>query len=221
MFDLLPVAPDQAFVCSKKGFNAFVLCALLWFVMGGLLLLVWGNMPVFRWVHTHHHHLTDLFFRFYTITGTAALIIPVLLLLFWFRHRNRYFLLLVICTQVGSLLVNQAMKFGFAHARPVAVYGEEHWFHYIAGETLHRTNSFPSGHTAGAFAFVFLLSLLVRQQVVMKVILLFLAALLVAYSRMYLGQHFFTDIYVGSIEGIVVCIAVLFAFRKAGYCRLA
>lgn len=219
MFDLLPVAPDHAFACSKTGFKTFMYYFLVWVVLGGILLLTYGPLPLFKWVHTHHFHLGDLFFRFYTITGTAAIIMPVLLGLFWYRYRNRYFLLLVICTQVGSLLINQAMKFAFAHARPVALYGEESWFHYINGEVLHRAHSFPSGHTAGAFAFTFLLSLLSRSQATLKAVLLFFAALLVAYSRMYLGQHFFTDIYIGSIEGVAVCVSVLFAFRKAGYCR--
>lgn len=219
MFDLLPVAPDSAFACSKAGFNTFIRYFLVWVVLGGILLLSYGPLPLFKWVHTHHSHLGDLFFRWYTTIGTALVIIPILLLLFWFRYRNRYFLLLVICTQLGSLVVNQVMKFAFAHARPVALYGTEHWFHYIDGEVLHRAHSFPSGHTAGAFAFSFLLSLLSRNQATVKAVLLFLAALLVGYSRMYLGQHFFTDIYVGSIEGVAVCVSVLFAFRKAGYCR--
>jgi membrane-associated phospholipid phosphatase len=219
MFDLLPVAPDSAFACSKKGVYTFICCFLAWVVLGGILLLTYGNLPLFKWVHTHHVHLGDIFFRYYTAIGTAVVIIPVLLALFWYRYRNRYFLLLVISTQIGSLLINQAMKFAFAHARPVALYGDEPWFHYISGEVLHRAHSFPSGHTAGAFAFAFLLSLLSRSQSVLKAILLCVAALLVAYSRMYLGQHFFTDIYVGSIEGVVVCTAVLLAFYKAGYCR--
>ena len=219
MFDLLPVAPDSAFACSKKGVYTFIRLFLAWVLLGGILLLTYGNLPLFKWVHTRHFHLGDLFFRFYTVIGTAIIIIPVLLALFWYRYRNRYFLLLVICTQVGSLLINQIMKFTFAHSRPVILHGNEAWFHYIDGEVLHRARSFPSGHTAGAFAFAFLLALLSRRQATLKSILLFLGALLVGYSRMYLGQHFFIDIYVGSIEGVLVCVTVLYAFYKAGYCR--
>lgn len=220
MPDVSPVTPDAAFTCSKKGLEIFGRYFILWLILGGILWLTQGNLNLFKWVHTHHQPVADLFFRFFTIAGTATVIIPVLLAVYWFRFRNRYFLILALATQIGSLLVNQAMKSGFARPRPVALYGQEPWFHYISGEVLHRAKSFPSGHTAGAFAFVFLLSLLIRKQEGRYVSLLFLAAILVGYSRMYLGQHFYADIYVGSIEGVLVCMLVLFGFYKTGYCKI-
>jgi membrane-associated phospholipid phosphatase len=62
-------------------------------------------------------------------------------------------------------------------------------------------NSFPSGHALSAFALFFCL-LFVSRSHFLK-ILFFILALLAAYSRVYLSQHWLIDIYVGSIIGFL------------------
>ena len=42
----------------------------------------------------------------------------------------------------------------------------------------------------------------------------FLIALLVGYSRVYLSQHFFEDVYVGSIIGVSVTLVVYYLLSK-------
>lgn len=198
---------------AHNGLKIFLAVSALWLLAGGMLLAVYGDTFLFRYIHTRHNPAFDYFFKYYTLAGTAVVIIPVLLLIFWFRYRSRDFFLLLLATQIGSLLVNQAMKFWFAHPRPAAVSGGEPWFHRIAGEELHYANSFPSGHTAGAFAFfLFLAFLLPKRRAAWSILFIFLA-LLVAYSRIYLGQHFFSDVYAGSIEGMLICLCMLY-FRR-------
>ena len=60
-------------------------------------------------------------------------------------------------------------------------------------------NSFPSGHTACAFAIYFCLSMMVKNNW-LKFFFFFLA-LLTAFTRVYLSQHFFMDVYGGSLVG--------------------
>lgn len=60
-----------------------------------------------------------------------------------------------------------------------------------------RDFSFPSGHTAAAFSCAFTLSNLVTQITVP----IFAVALLIAYSRIYLGTHYPSDVIAGSIIG--------------------
>ena len=59
-------------------------------------------------------------------------------------------------------------------------------------------NSFPSGHTTAAFAFFCALSILARKHPLLQS-LFFLLAAGVAYSRMYLSQHFLADVLAGSL----------------------
>ena len=67
--------------------------------------------------------------------------------------------------------------------------------------TLNRKFSFPSGHTAAGFTYFFFLGLCMTNNWV-KVICLLLAAS-VAFSRVYLAQHFVADVTAGSLLGVL------------------
>ncbi|MFH1888979.1 MAG: phosphatase PAP2 family protein [Candidatus Omnitrophota bacterium] len=60
-------------------------------------------------------------------------------------------------------------------------------------------DSFPSGHTAGAFALLFPFILYSRR--LRSRALLFVLGALMAYSRVYLGAHFLSDVVVGAALG--------------------
>ncbi len=62
--------------------------------------------------------------------------------------------------------------------------------------------SFPSGHTAAAFAVAAVVSLSFRQ--LRLQIMVFAVAVLIGLSRMYLGLHFFSDIFGGAVLGASV-----------------
>lgn len=64
--------------------------------------------------------------------------------------------------------------------------------------------SFPSGHTSNAFAFATTLSYYHRKVAPF----LFAWALLVAFSRVFLGFHYFTDLLGGAVVGITVSLVI-------------
>jgi membrane-associated phospholipid phosphatase len=68
-------------------------------------------------------------------------------------------------------------------------------------------NSFPSGHTSTAFTTALLLSFIVRKR--FAVFFFPVIAFLVGYSRVYLAQHFVTDVLAGSVIGIISSYAAL------------
>ena len=59
--------------------------------------------------------------------------------------------------------------------------------------------SFPSGHTTTAFACAFILCHIYKGKLVQ--VGLFIIAVLVAYSRVYLGHHFVEDVLAGAVLG--------------------
>lgn len=92
--------------------------------------------------------------------------------------------------------------------RPSAALGLEK-VHQVLGVELHSAMSFPSGHTTAAFTIYFSLAILLQSKSLGFICLLM--AIVVAYSRIYLSQHFPVDILIGSFIGVVITL-VTFSF---------
>ena len=93
--------------------------------------------------------------------------------------------------------------------RPKLFFKGIYELYFVPGESVHQINSFPSGHTATAFGLFFMAALIASNNSLK--LLYFVAALLVALSRIYLSQHFLVDIYFGSLIG-VVCTGLMYYF---------
>jgi len=116
-------------------------------------------------------------------------------------YRFGYSLLLLLSLLVSGVLAQVLKKLVFSESlRPKGWFGSEALVKTIDGEILHSFNSFPSGHTTTVFAMMFALTLIVQKKQLGY--LLLLAAALVGYSRIYLGQHFFEDVFYGSLVGV-------------------
>lgn len=144
------------------------------------------------------------FFEYLTYIGDGFFVLGVVALLLFFNTRKALTLLLCYGLSAGF---TQGIKYGFFPDadRPSLVFEINHLPLKLAeGVDVNIHRSFPSGHTTAAFSLFFCLSLFSGSKSVK--ILCFLGALLVAFSRVYLSQHFFEDITAGSF------IAVFFSF---------
>jgi membrane-associated phospholipid phosphatase len=92
--------------------------------------------------------------------------------------------------------------------RPSSAITNGSFIHYVTGVEVHSINSFPSGHTTTAFTFVLLIALTIRHKSFM--LLAIIVALLVGYSRIYLGQHFPLDVGAGIFVAIASVAPSLF-----------
>lgn len=97
--------------------------------------------------------------------------------------------------------IAQLIKHAVFAPRPKAYLPSGFYHEFIPNITLSGINSFPSGHTTTAFvlATIFACQLSCR----IKCTLLFMAAVVVMYSRIYLGQHFVEDVFGGMVIGIL------------------
>lgn len=192
-------------------------------------LLLWLCLFVLDCIHpkiqTHlilngyHTPFLDSFFKCVTWLGEEFPVYVGVAFLLWnfnsvWNRRNGLFILL---SQGLTFIVTQIMKFAFAHPRP-ATYFEQMGVELpetVPGESLRRAfNSFPSGHTSAAFAlFVSLALIMPRKWAPLWVCM----AWAVAYSRIYLSQHFLEDILLGSIIGVMSTCAVYLLMKNYTY----
>lgn len=183
-------------------------------------LLVWVCLLVFDCIYpkiqTHlmlngyHAPFLDAFFRYVTWMGEEFPVYVGVAFLIWnvnsvWNRRNGLFILL---SQGLTCILTQVLKFAFAHPRPATYFSQMGAAlpETVEGVTLRRAmNSFPSGHTSAAFALFVCMALVTPRK---WAPLWITAAWAVAYSRIYLSQHFLEDILLGSVIGVVSSCAV-------------
>ena len=71
---------------------------------------------------------------------------------------------------------------------------------------MESSGSFPSGHTMTAYALMSMTAFYCKRGWIK--FLLFLMATMVAFSRLYTLQHFFVDVYAGSIIGVFLSLVI-------------
>jgi membrane-associated phospholipid phosphatase len=159
------------------------------------------------WLNAHHTGAMDFFFTYWTHLGDG-LVFAFLGILFLLT--SYYRTIVLIAAVISQTIVIQGLKrFVFGDVvRPKRYFENFESFYQVPGVEIHSANSFPSGHTATAFTVAVLLSLMTGSKRVSAVLMIM--AILVGISRVYLLQHFFIDIYFGSMIGFLIGSVVYF-----------
>lgn len=150
--------------------------------------------------YCHRSSLLNLFFLYSTKLAELWVTIAILLALFYFRNSYAIFYLLLIVAV--TLIVFFLKHHVFGYVRPALYMQGRLELKGVGGMPLLQNYSFPSGHTTFIFASMYYLSELIKNK--WAHILLFALAVACALSRVYLFQHFYIDIYVGAILGILI-----------------
>lgn len=188
----------------------FLSCFGAFILVGGILLLSLEQGAGIFYFNNHRSYWGDLFFKYFTKVGEelAFILIFIALLFYRFRHALYIPILGIVVTIVSAL-----SKSYFHHDRPSLYFRKLQLFDQInpvEGVFLNGgTTSFPSGHTMAAFALYSFLAFCLIQKRGMA-LLLFLIALLVGISRIYLVQHFIKDVYLGAIMGVLLAVCAYF-----------
>ncbi len=131
---------------------------------------------------------------FFTRLGDHGLIwILLSLLLLFFRKTRKLGILSLFSLAICSIIVNVTLKPLVARSRP---FEEIEGIILLVKTPLDR--SFPSGHTAASFAMVYIFFRYSRK----FFIPVFITAILISFSRLYLNLHYPSDVAAGLLIGL-------------------
>lgn len=184
--------------------RVYLLVAITAILVGSIMLFLANKVDGHLVVNSTHSPLQDFIFTYLTHLGGGTFVIVgslVLSIAYWKRYQASL-LVLGIINLVLVAGVTQIMKqlIFYDALRPVAFIGKK-WLHTAPGVEMNLYNSFPSGHTAAAFAFFAFVAYIYRKNYTAQFIC-GIIAILIGYSRIYLSQHFLEDAVLGGTIGL-------------------
>ena len=182
------------------------------------LLYAYPKPELHMMLNAHHTDFQDAFFRYYSVLAEWPLYLLALVPLIW---KRKELTLLFAMSELASAVVVRVLKLIYHAPRPIVVFEDypNMLLPLVDGVEMRHSNSFPSGHTSTFFIFFTCCALLLAYRYLhsagernWRTWLLFslcsLALLAMAalggYSRIYLSQHFLSDVCVGSIIGFTI-----------------
>lgn len=151
-----------------------------------------------RWLNSYSNPSFDLFFRWVTHLGDGLFAV-VLILLFLLFYKVRLGLGLLLAF-ISSGIISQVVKRIIAAPRPRSYFPDFESLNLIPDLYYSSSFSFPSGHTATAFAVFTFMALMTKNRLLQFAYLVI--AIIIGISRVYLLQHFLIDITVGAFLGV-------------------
>lgn len=172
--------------------------SLLLALLVSAFLLIYGKENSFLVINKYNSPQFDYVFRFWTYLGDGIIWAPLFVYVLFFKRD--YFISVLAALIICSLLTQFLKRAVFWNDfRPIVVLAGK--VRAIPGYHMNRMHSFPSGHTSTAFTLALLLASIVKKNIWVYVFPLI--AFFVGYSRVYLAQHFVTDVLAGIFIGIV------------------
>jgi membrane-associated phospholipid phosphatase len=185
---------------------AFLIVAVAFAVPAMIAVWSTGQLELHGWMNRHHPAWADRFFA--VLTHVADGLVPTGLSLLLLAIKDvRSFLMMGLSCGLSAIVVQFLKRSVFAdHHRPAKFQEQLLDLHWVQGIDLHHHYSFPSGHSTAAFAMCLALAVIINRTS-WAVTLAFMAVLL-AYSRVYLSQHFTEDILAGAALGTITALLV-------------
>ena len=165
-----------------------------------------GEILLWIQMYLRHEVLTPVL-TFITHLGDKGLFWIVLSLLLLIKKSTRKTgFLSLLSLLVTFLIVNVCMKNGFARIRPYETLTDLLFLIEKQSDF-----SFPSGHSASSFASAVVLFKQLPKRYGIPILIL---AVLIAFSRIYMGVHYPTDILAGILIGSIVALLIVYVNKR-------
>jgi len=170
----------------------------IWWLFGGYIVLTTDKLDLHRKLNRLHTNFLDVLAQILTHVGDGFFVLLIVVLMAFKSLQKSLILLLIFLVSSGIAQFLKQVVFKTA-MRPMHFFQSDETFHKIPDFTYFFYNSFPSGHSTSIFALCTFLALISNKW--WQQILLFLVAPIIALTRVYLSQHFFEDVLIGSFIG--------------------
>ncbi len=192
---------------------AVIVCAALAFLVAGFI-VVYGRQESFLLINSFNSPRTDYLFAYFTYLGDGIIWIPVFV--YVLLYKRDFFVAVLASLIICSLITFLFKRVVFPdELRPLRALPDlARAVPLMKGKDAYL-NSFPSGHTSTAFTLALMLSLIINKK--WAAFFFPLVAFFVGYSRVYLAQHYVTDVLAGIVVGLVssyLSILVYLHFKK-------
>ena len=179
----------------------FIYLCIIFLLFSVISMILVDFDEIHYFIYNQHSAFLDIVFKYSTNLGDGLFAIGTILVICWLKPL-KYVWLGALSFAVSGILSQFVKKVIFPSAlRPIKVY-DINKLHLVDGVTVHSLHSFPSGHTATAFALFMFLAFVYHKNKVAQYCFAF-TAILVGYSRIYLTQHFLIDVIFGALFGMI------------------
>lgn len=180
----------------------FLVGLSIYSIVGAILYYGLGKEEAHQFINSYHTPYLDLAFKNITHIGHGFVPIAVFHILLLVRYS--WALGLGISSLFMGVIVQTLKRSVFAGYHRPAMFFKDGGLPTIDGVDLMLHHSFPSGHSATAFCVCLMIAFFIKE----KWTSYFFAvlALLIAFSRVYISQHFIQDTVVGSWIGLILAL---------------
>ena len=189
----------------------FLIPVLILISTGIVFLSIFSKEEIHLTQNGWYSNFLDQFFSIITHFGDGFVFLGGALILCFVKWK--YVLGLIYVAALTGVLIGFSKNVLFeGEPRPVKYFEGKTELRLVEGVDMNHWNSFPSGHTTAAFACWGFLAFIVRKNSFKFGF--FLIALLAAYSRIYLSQHFLEDVVAGMALGTSIAWFSWFLMQK-------
>ena len=193
-----------------KDNRLFIIIYLVLWIAGVVFCMAYPKGEIHLFLNQFHSKFCDFVFKYLTFIGDGLFNIAVVVVLLFIRFR---YSMMVLASYLSSGILAQVIKrFVFPDSpRPALFFKDVAELYLVPGVDLHYHHSFPSGHSASAFALIITLALITRNRWIGFLMLILACG--VAFSRVYISQHFLIDILIGSLLGFLAALIFYWYFH--------
>jgi membrane-associated phospholipid phosphatase len=192
--------------------NKYYLIPFLLLMLSGLFFLFFNNKgEELAFFSANRTAFMNTFFKIANYLGEASIFILCILIFLLFKLWKKS--IPVLLCGIFSIICSHFFKHFFGYPRPAIYFLETlkrpELLQPVPGVELvsSYTTSFPSGHATAAFALYGILAFIIHRPLYIKQLFL-LPAMLAGTARIYLGQHFLSDVLAGALLGTSIAIIV-------------